>query len=145
MQRFPHYFLILCLLFLYACDKTTENEEKQMVEDSLLLEASPDTLVIENTVINPSLVGKWQLSEMKSGSVPITDFGQSTLEFRTNGDLIAESDQVPAETFAFSEDGTYIESDLWDSPIRIQALSGTQLILTEEVDGEKIQYKYIRK
>lgn len=138
-------FAIILVLFIFSCDSEKENTDHTMTADSLINIPSEDSVISEITLTSPGILGKWQLAEMKTGNVPITDFGQSTIEFLANGDLIAESDQVPAATFSFSEDGEYIRSDLWDSPLRIHTLTGAELILTENVDGEQIQYKYLRK
>ncbi|MEZ4774955.1 MAG: hypothetical protein R3D00_17355 [Bacteroidia bacterium] len=139
-------FIALFVLGLFfSCGNEKEKSDDQSTADSLLPISAEDSLIMESPVTTPGLLGKWQLTEMKTDNGPITDFGESTIEFLANGDLIAESDQVPAETFGFSEDGTFIRSELWDSPLRIKTLDESQLILTENISGEQIQYKYLRK
>ncbi|MEZ4830268.1 MAG: hypothetical protein R3C61_28880 [Bacteroidia bacterium] len=139
------YSLFLALLFpFFSCNNNKDDSGDPSGEDTLLI-SLPDSLAEENPVTTPQIIGKWQLTEMVSGGISITDLGTVTIEFQPDGEVVSVSDQVPEAVFLFREDGTYIYSDLWDAPIKIRSVSAKELVLEETIDGEEVRYQYIRR
>ncbi|MEM8889819.1 MAG: hypothetical protein AAGD28_17725, partial [Bacteroidota bacterium] len=126
-----------------SADPEQISEEIDSLSESLdnsrsLAPASEDTGI--------SLMGKWQLVERKMGVqvLEMLENDESTLEFKSDGTLVSESDGFEPESVEFTRIDEMLSSDLWDTSQSIKTLTEDELVLVYQVDGVDIDHIYKR-
>ena len=131
----------------YACQENTGQVDEHAPEIIL----SGDSIVVEENTpapqqtIEPALIGKWDLvsTSFDGEEIPI-EAGESSIEFRKDGTMVSESEGMSTEMFAFIQEADRIACNMWDHDQKIEQITEEKLVLSEEVEGQKVAYNYRR-
>lgn len=136
------------LLALAACGDSSDTEQSNIIKeietlDSVYLADEP-TSMEEAPLVRPELIGNWKLVDMRIGGKSYLDnVGNTSLELLENGSLIYTVDDLPPKKGDFAQAGDFLSApDIWDEDLSIKKVSETQLVLADEVSGEKVEYHY---
>lgn len=141
------YSLVLLGFSIGFTSCTNDTTEEGGSGDSVVVneaEILADTTGIPATTIAPELLGMWILQEMRIDQEPmsIEDIGESAYEFRSDGTLVAHSEESASDPTPFTYDNNTINSDLNDKPLQVEELGPKKLVLSTEINGTIIRYIY---
>jgi hypothetical protein len=144
--RYSPLFSFLLSVLLFACG---DNQESQNLEIGEGMSGDSVFTLIEDTEkaeFSVALIGQWKLVDMRmDGKSYLDEPGNTRLEFKETGTMVYSADDLPTRESDFAQAGDFISApEIWDEDLKIKNLSPTELVLTEEVSGQTVEYLYQR-
>lgn len=144
--RYSLFFSPLLTVMLFACGDSQESQHLENGE--IMSEDSVFTLVEdpEEAGFSVDLIGQWKLIDMRmDGKSYLDEPGSTRLEFKETGTMVYTADDLPTRESDFAQAGDYISApEIWDEDLKIKKLNPTELVLTEVVSGQTVEYLYER-